>query len=352
MRLVRLAAVILLPTTVCLAAPMAGMAGPSEQAPPQAATPQQPTTPARGAQGGQGGRGGTPRVIHIPDAPVLDYVAVANALPLPAGMTYGIVASVAVNSKGHVFVYHRMAVPLVEFDENGRFVRGMREGTATRAHSVRVDAADNLWLVDSGDHTVVKLSPQGDVLMTLGTKGVVGTGDAAAARQQFNIPSDVAIAPNGDVFIAQGEAGGPDPRVIRFDRSGTFITTWSLAFKEGTRSNPHAIEVDRDGLIYVADREVMRIRVFRADGTPVRDIQMENPVCGLFIDKDQQLWIATGADGQMMKIDRDGKVLGFAGRKGTGVGEMGEAHMLAVAPSGDVYVADSTGHKIEKFAKR
>ncbi len=99
----------------------------------------------------------------------------------------------------------------------------------------------------------------------------------------------------------------------------------------------------------MADREVMRIRVFQPDGTHVRDIQMQNPVCGIFIDRDQQLWIATGADGQVMHIDKDGKVLGFAGRRGTGLGEMTEAHMLALAPNGDIYVADSVGRKVVKF---
>jgi NHL repeat len=125
----------------------------------------------------------------------------------------------------------------------------------------------------------------------------------------------------------------------------------ALSMRTRIRSNPHAIEVDRAGLVYVADREVMRVRVFRPDGTPVRDIQMQNPVCGLFIDRDHQLWVATGADGQMMRVDWNGKVQGFAGKRGTGLGEMTEAHMLAVGPNGDVYVADSTGRKVEKFAK-
>jgi len=310
--------------------------------------------PARsGAVGqrGRGGRGGPPRAAFIPDAPALPHVAVPSPLSLPPGAEWGVVASVAINSRGHVFVYHRMPVPLVEFDEHGTFVRAFDQVKAVRAHSVRIDADDNLWLVDSGDHTVTKLGPDGRVLLVLGTPGVTGTGDADAGRALFNIPSDVAIGPGGDIFVAQGEAGGPDPRVIRFDRDGRFVTTWSLAYAEGTRSNPHAIEVDRAGLVYVADREVMRIRVFTPDGAPVRDILMQNPVCGIFIDRDQQLWMATGADGQLMHVGWDGTVLGFAGRRGTGVGEMSEAHMLAVAPNGDAYVADSVGHKVEKFAR-
>jgi streptogramin lyase len=285
----------------------------------------------------------------VPDGPMLPYTAVANPLPLPAGMTYGAVAGVAVNSKGHIFVFHRVAAPLVEFDEHGTFLRAFGEGTASRAHSVRIDAADNIWLVDSGDHIVTKLDPGGRVLMTLGTKGVAGSGDAAAAEGRFNIPSDVAIAPNGDIFISQGEGGGPDPRVIRFDASGKFVTTWSLAYAGGPRSNPHSIAVDRAGLVYVADRNVMRVRIFQPDGTPVRDLQLRNQACAIFIDPSQQIWIATGTDGQFMKIDADGKVLGYAGRRGTGLGELSEAHMLAVAPSGDVYVADTLGKKVERF---
>ncbi len=237
-------------------------------------------------QGAAAGRGGAPRVIHVPDAPVLDYAYVAKPLSLPDGRTFSVVASVAVNSKGHVFVHQRAAQPLVEFDERGQFVRDLREGTDTRAHSVRIDADDNIWTVDSGAHTVTKLSPRGDVLMTLGTKGVEGSGDEAAKKPLFNTPADVAVASNGEVFVVQGENGAPDPRVIRFDRTGRFLTTWSLAYAEGRRSSPHAIVIDRAGLVYVADRDVMRVRVFRPDGTSVRDIQLENRVYGLALDPD------------------------------------------------------------------
>jgi hypothetical protein len=324
---------------------LAGVAG---QTAPLAVQPQD--SPAQVPAGrGRGGRGGPPRVPFIPDAPILSHRVIEGALVLPPELTFAVVPSVAINSRGHVFVYHRGPTPVLEFDPSGKFLRGLREGTATRAHSIRIDGQDNIWLVDSGDHTITKLSPTGEVLMTLGTKGVVGTGDADAAQSRFNIPSDVGFGSNGDIFIAQGEAGGPDPRVIRFDRTGRFITTWSLAFTQGIRSNPHAIEVDAKGLVYVADREVMRIRVFQPDGTHVRDIQMQSPVCGIAIDRNQQLWVASGADGQVLQVDWNGKVQAFAGRRGTGAGEMTEAHMVAAAPNGDVYVADSVGRKVVKF---
>lgn len=316
--------------------------------------PADPTAPTVIPPAGRGGRGrgGPPRVVFVPDAPALDYTYVENPLPPPTGMTYGVVASIGVDSRGHAFVYHRAPVPILEFDAKGAFVRGHREGTDVRGHSVRFDSADNMWLVDSGDHTVTKVSPKGDVLLTLGTKGMTGSGDEDASKGLFNIPSDIAIASNGDLFVAQGEAGGPDPRVIRFDRNGKFITTWSLRYTEGTRSNPHAIEIDRNGLIYVADREVMRIRVFRADGSHVRDIQMQNLVCGLFIDRNQQLWVSSGTDGMVLKVDWDGKVTGKMGTGGRGAGQIAEGHMLTVTASGDVFVADSVNRVVHKFAKR
>jgi peptidylamidoglycolate lyase len=267
-------------------------------------------------------------------------------------MAYGVVASIGVDSRGHTFVYNRTPTPILEFDPKEAFVKSHRDGTDVRGHSLRIDVDDNMWLVDSGAHTVVKVSPKGDVLLTLGTKGVSGAGDVDAAKPLFNIPSDIAIAPNGDIFVAQGEAGGPDPRVIHFDRNGRFINTWSLRYTEGTRSNPHAIEVDKNGLIYVADREVMRIRVFRPDGTSVRDMQMQNLVCGLFIDRNQQLWVSSGTDGMVLRVDWDGRVLGKMGTGGRGAGQIGEGHMLTVTPAGDVFVADSVNRVVHKFAKR
>jgi len=304
-------------------------------------------------QGAPAGRGGAPRVIHVPEAPVLDYAYVAQPLTLPAGRTFGVVAAVAVNAQGHVFVHQRTAQPLVEFDERGQYVRDLREGTDTRAHSVRIDADGNIWTVDAGAHTVTKLSPLGEVLLTLGTKGVEGSGDDAARQPLFNTPADVAVAANGDVFVVQGENAAPDPRVVRFDRTGRFITTWSLAYSEGRRSSPHAIAIDRGGLVYVADRDVMRVRVFRPDGAPVRDIQLENRVYGLALDSDgATMWIATGNDGLIEHVDMAGKVLGYMGRAGRGEGQIGEGHMLALTPSGDILVADTINSTVHKFARR
>jgi peptidylamidoglycolate lyase len=293
------------------------------------------------------GRG--PRVVRVPDAPVLDFQQ-STPLTLPPGRTFGAVVSVAVNSKGHIFIYQRTAQPVIEFDAQGRYLRDLREGTDVRAHSIQIDRDGNIWTVDAVDQTVTKLDSNGQVLMTIGTKGVTGNGDEDARASRLNAPADVAFAPNGDIIVVQGENGAPDPRVIRYDANGRFVTTWSLAYDATPRSSPHAVVVTADGLIHVADRDIMKIRVFRPDGTPVRELQMPNRVYGLALDRAGQPWMATGNDGMVFRIDWDGRILGRMGTAGRTPGLLAEAHLLTVAPNGDVYVADPINQIVHRFA--
>ena len=164
-----------------------------------------------------------PALLVPQTAPPLDYVAVANPLPVPADIKMGAAASVAFDSKGHMLVLSRGAQPLTEFDADGKFIRSFGEGLFTRSHGLRIDAAGNIWATDVGAHVVYKLSPQGQVLLTLGTKGQPGAWDSAT--HLLREPNDVAIARNGDIFVVQGHTPGPmgDPRVLKFDKNGTFI---------------------------------------------------------------------------------------------------------------------------------
>src|ERR1051326_5174357 len=109
-------------------------------------------------------------------APPLDYVAVAEPFSFPPGITLaGAAASGAFDSKGHLFVLTRGQPSLWEFDENGKFIRSFGEGLFTRSHGLRIEKDGNIWATDVGAHTVMKLDPQGKVLMTLGTKGQRGS---------------------------------------------------------------------------------------------------------------------------------------------------------------------------------
>src|SRR5438105_7352923 len=152
-------------------------------------------------------------------APELDYVSVAEPLSFPAGTSLaGAAAAVAFDSKGHLFVLTRGNPSLYEFDENGKFIRSFGEGLFTRSHGLRIDKDGSIWATDVGAHTVMKLSPQGQVLLTLGTKGQRGEWNESA--HLLNEPNDIAIGRNGDVFVTQGHTPGAngDPRVLKFDK--------------------------------------------------------------------------------------------------------------------------------------
>src|SRR5579872_1540728 len=119
--------------------------------------------------------------LLIPEtAPDLNFAVTANPLMLPEGMTMGAPAATAFDSKGHLWVLNRGPVALMEFEPNGKFIRAFGEGLFRRTHGLRIDRDDNIWVTDVGAHIVVKLSPQGQVLLTLGTKGQAGDWNESA----------------------------------------------------------------------------------------------------------------------------------------------------------------------------
>ncbi len=294
-----------------------------------------------------------PALLIPQHAPELDYVAVAEPLGFPAGTTLaGAAASVAFDSKGHLFVLTRGQPSLYEFDNNGKFIRSFGEGLFTRSHGLKIDKDGNIWATDVGAHTVMKISPQGQVLLTLGTKGQRGAWDAST--QLLNEPNDIAIGRNGDLFVVQGHTPGAmgDPRVLKFDKNGKFIKSWGGKGKEpGKFDVAHGIAIDAKGLLWVTDRENQRIQVFDADGKFIRELKYAGLPCSLDIGS-QYIYMVNGFAGQVLRMDLDGKVLAVTGKPGKGIGEFGEAHVIAVSPKGEIYVADSVNAAVQKFVKK
>ena len=293
--------------------------------------------------------------LLIPEAaPELDYVAVANAVTLPAGTTMGPTAAVAFDAKGHLYVLTRGPQAFFEFDPNGNFVRAFGDKMFTRSHGLRIDADGNLWATDVGAHTVMKLNPKGEVLLTLGTRGEAGEWNEAAGSQKLNQPNDVAIAANGDVFVVQGHTPGArgDARVLTFSKDGKFIKSWGgKGTGPGQFDVAHGAAFDAKGLLWVMDRENQRIEVFDADGTFVREMKYKGLPCSVAIGRDA-VYMVNGFAGQLLRLDLSGKVLAATGKPGTGLGEFGEAHFLAISPKGDLYVADSVNGALVKFVKK
>lgn len=295
-----------------------------------------------------------PALLAPQNAPELDYAAVENPLPLPAGTTMGASASVSFDSRGHLYVLTRGAQALFEFDPNGKFIRAFGEGLFMRSHGLHIDREGNIWATDVGAHVVIKLSPQGQVLLTLGTKGQAGEWNEAAQSRKLNQPNDVAVARNGDIFVVQGHTPGAmgDPRVLKFDKSGNFIKSWGGKGKgPGQFQVAHGIAIDAKGLLWVADRENQRIQIFDADGKFIRELKYAGVPCGVAIGG-EYIYMVNGFAGQIVRMDLDGNVLGVTGKVGKGVGQFGEAHFVAVSPKGEIYVADSVNAAVQKFVKR
>jgi streptogramin lyase len=302
-------------------------------------------------------RPSNPALLVPQEAPLLDYVAVANPLPVPDAAAMGASSDVAFDSKGHLYVLSRGTKPLTEFDENGKFIRAFGDGLFTRSHGIRIDKNGNIWATDVGAHTVMKISPQGEVLLTLGTKGKAGEWNEAAGSQLFNEPNDIVFGANGDLFITQGHtpgAGKGDPRVLKFDKNGKFIKTWGGKGTEpGKFDVAHGIAIDAKGLLWVTDRENQRIQVFDQDGKYIREVKYAGLPCSLDIGS-QYMYMVNGFAGQLLRMDLDGKVLAAVGKPGPAgsVGEFGEAHFIAVSPKGEIYVADSVNRAVQKFVKK
>ena len=222
----------------------------------------------RRTDSGRIGRGVSgPDPAQMEKAPDLGLRAAESGVVLPEGIALGAPSSVAVDSHGHLLVFTRGPKALMEFDmKTGALVRSFGEGGYVRSHGMRIYSAGNIWTTDVNGHTVTKMSPDGNVLLTLGTKGQAGNWDEAAGTRLFNEPNDIGFAPNGDVFVVQGHGRG-DPRVLRFDKTGKFLKSWGGLGKEnGQFDLAHSVVIDAKGLVYVADRQNRRVQISDMDG--------------------------------------------------------------------------------------
>lgn len=286
------------------------------------------------------------------DAPPLPYQAVPQdeVFNLPDGMQFAGVAALAYDEHGDLVVLHRGDNDFLVFDRHGDLVRAFGDDLYTFSHGLRIDDEGHLWATDAFGQIVQKLSPDGEVLMTLGTRGEPGSWDEEAGTRLLHEPNDVAFGPNGDVYIAQGHGRG-EPKILRFDRDGNFLMSWGGRGEgPGEFAVAHSVVIDDDDIVYVADRENHRIQLFDLDGLYLDEWTYEGMPCGLYLHGDY-LYMTTGFDGEVVKVDKsDGTALGAIGGPGDGLGEFGEAHFLVISPhDGAMHVADVVGRKIQTF---
>jgi streptogramin lyase len=204
------------------------------------------------------------------------YRTVENWAKLPEGRTWGVTSAVSVDRSCNVWVFERCGTktcagsslaPILEFDPSGKLLKSFGEGMFAFPHGIYVDRNGDVWVVDGQGkdgkgQQVVKFSPEGRVLQTLGKAGVAGDGP-----DTFNMPSAVVVASNGDIFVADGHGGDSNPRIVKFSKDGKFIKAWGKkGSAPGEFDSPHTIAMDSKGRLFVGDRNNNRIQIFDQDG--------------------------------------------------------------------------------------
>ncbi len=323
--------------------------------------------------------------------PELRFHSVPDFLKLPPDVHLGEVAGVAVNSKGHIFVFSRgnttgpaygaSAAQLLQFGPDGRFIReiGHNLYAWSFAHSVRIDKGDNIWVADKGSDMVIKFNPEGRVAMVFGRKQEASDeGTEPLKHPKPSLPpvdglfrqvTDMAWDSASNTYISDGYINS---RIGKADKDGNWLKSWG---EPGQLNTPHSIAVDAQDNVYVADRGNRRIQVFDTDGKFLRQITIDVPapadarpaignkpasttgamspgapwtLC-ITPGPNQVLFTSDAFPGRIYKLSLDGKVLGVFGKSGKQLGQFGWIHAIACPSADELYVAELLNWRVQKL---
>jgi DNA-binding beta-propeller fold protein YncE len=263
------------------------------------------------AANGAFAQGNTPNNT-LPDP----YLRVANWAKMPAGRFWGAAAGVDIDPDGKsVWVAERCgqnscadskADPILKFDANGKLVKSFGGGMFVFPHGIAVDRAGNVWVTDGQGkdgrgQQVIKFSPDGKVLMRLGRAGVAGAG-----HDTFNMPSDVLVAPNGDIFVADGHGGMSNDRIVKFDSNGKYLKEWGMkGTAPGQFDIPHALAMDSQGRLFVGNRNNNRIDLFDRDGKFLTSWPQFSRPSGIYIDAKDTIYV-TDSESESVSKNHNG----------------------------------------------
>jgi len=298
---------------------------------------------------------------------------------LPDGRKWGSTAGVDIGPDGNIWAYDRCGAnscadspfdPILEFDKSGKLIRHFGAGLFVQPHGLFVDKSGDVWVTDaqatkdgSKGLQVFKFSPDGKILLTLGKKGVSGTGPDA-----FGAPTDVVVAPNGDIFVSDGHQGCncPNARIVKFDKSGKFIKEWGQKGSgPGEFDGPHALAFDSKGRLFVGDRSNNRIQIFDQDGKFIAEWKQFGRPSGIFIDRRDILYVTDSESrdqdgyghnpgchrGIRIGAIKDGKVTAYIPDPDPkGGSSMSEG--VAVDHDGNVYGAEVGPRDMKKYARK
>ena len=316
------------------------------------------------------------------------YKTISSWGQLPDGRKWGSTSGVSVGPDGNIWTYERCGgnscagsnvPPILEFDPSGKLLKNFGAGMFVLPHGIFADKDGNVWVTDGvggmatpddagkhgKGHQVFKFSPDGKVLMTLGKAGTPGDGP-----DTFNRPSAVIVAPNGDIFVADGHGSPPNSvvnaRIVKFSRDGKFIKTWGkLGSATGEFDAPHALAFDSKGRLFVGDRTNNRIQIFTQDGKFIAAWKQFGRPSGIFIDKDDTMYVADSEStdeqvygynpgckrGMRIGSARDGKVTAFIPDPAP-KGATSAAEGVAVDHQGSIYGAEVGPMDMKKYVKK
>ena len=309
-----------------------------------------------------------------------EYRAVPDWAQLPAGRTWGAVTGVFPDPDGqHMWVLDRCAAnscidseldPVFKFDLDGNLVANFGGGIFAWPHGFFVDREGNVWVADGPTgaraeagaavgkgQQVFKLSPEGEVLMTLGRAGVWGD-----ELDRFNAPSEVAVAPNGDIYVLDGHGEGGNNRVMKFDEDGEFVRSWGTSGPgpaSGEFSDAHAIAMDSQGRIIIGDRRNIRIQIFDEDGAFLEQWTHWGPPSSIYINEDDVMYVTDTQTGALPAWYGERRPEDWV--RGIRVGDaktgrmtafiVSDAEFVAADGEGNVYGAEVPGETLVKYEK-
>jgi streptogramin lyase len=290
---------------------------------------------------------------------------------LPEGRTFGNVIGVDVDRNGNVWVFERCGgdtcegsklAPILQFDPSGKLLKSFGAGMFAFPHGFHVDRNGNVWATDgpgkSGKgYQVFKFSPEGKVLLTLGKAGIGGETPGT-----FIYPSAVVVAPNGDIFVADGHGADTNGRIMKFSRDGKFIKSWGQkGTGRGEFGGMHAIAMDSKGRLFVGDRGNSRIQIFDQDGKFLEEWKQFGRPSGTFIDANDTLYVADSQSdakvnpgfqkGIRIGSARDGIVQMLIPVPGPQEKPTTTTEGVAADARGNVYGAEANSNNLRKYTR-
>jgi DNA-binding beta-propeller fold protein YncE len=284
------------------------------------------------------------------------YELVDDWARLPEGWVLG-QTGIVTDSRDRVYLFNRGDHPLIVLDADGSYYTSWGEGVLSSAHGMFIDQQENIYLPVMNSHVVLKYSPSGNLLMTLGTwdqpsdTGWSGNyrDPVKQAAGPFHRPTDVAISPAGDLYISDGYGNA---RVHRFTADGELQMSWGAPGKTapGEFHVPHGVWVHTDGRVLVTDRENNRVQIFSPQGEFLTQWTDLARPCDIYIDADGAVYIPE-LDGLITILSLDGKLLArWTSSTGTGDGDGG--HAVWVDSRGDIYLnQNQEGRRLLKYRR-